>query len=482
MVNMPRNLNINLTTPHWLNQFLDVPMAAPDARRRGRLLNILLMGIALTGFVTILATAVIQITTSFTQQEANTTYIASAALIGGIITIYIINRYWSGNLASTLFLLLVIGILYSSDTPYESIWGRNMITLAIPIVMASVILPPTTSFVMAGVISIAALIIASFESFDPNIIGVITYFAFAFVSWLSARSMDRAVQELRQTNQELDQRVAQRTAELRDTNVQLEHEIEARKQVNAELVVARDRALEVSRLKSQLLANVSHELRTPLGAILGFAEMLRVGFYGPINEQQRSTINKIIETNQDLTNHVSELLDQAQLEAGKLKLNNQVFEPGELLLDVVNILGILTKEKGVDLTHTIDPNLPITLIGDPVRLQQILMNLIGNAIKFTDLGTVTASVYRVDEDEWAMAVQDTGPGIPREAQEYIFEPFRQVDGTITRIHEGTGLGLSIVKQLVNLMNGRVTIKSEPGKGSLLTVILPIIMPDEEKDL
>ncbi len=479
MANLARNLPVNLTTPRWLNQFLDVPMAAPDARRRARLLNILLMGLAIISLVAILATAVIQIATSLTQQEANITYLASAALIGGIIAIYVINRYWSGQLASTLFLLLLVGILYSSDTTYHSIWGRNMITLAIPIFMASVILPPAASFVMAGIVSVAALIIASIESFDPNIIGVATYFAVAFVSWLSARSMERAVLELRLTNRELDQRVAQRTAELHETNIQLEQEVEARKQVNAELVVARDRALEASRLKSQLLANVSHELRTPLGAILGFSEMLRGGFYGPVNDKQRSTINKIIETNQDLANHVSELLDQAQLEAGKLKLNNRVFEPGELLLEVANRLGVLAEEKGLELVHEIDPDLPITLVGDPPRLQQILTNLLGNAIKFTTNGIVTASVCRVNEDEWALAVQDTGPGIPQEAQEYIFEPFSQVDGTRTRVHEGSGLGLSIVKNLVTLMNGRIILKSESGQGSLLTVILPIIMPDEE---
>jgi signal transduction histidine kinase len=104
---------------------------------------------------------------------------------------------------------------------------------------------------------------------------------------------------------------------------------------------------------------------------------------------------------------------------------------------------------------------------------------LGNAIKFTEKGRVTASVYRVDAHEWALAVQDTGPGIPEEAREYIFEPFRQVDGTITREHEGSGLGLSIVNQLVGLMNGRIELQSEMGQGSLVTVALPILMPNEE---
>ncbi|MCB9422266.1 MAG: hypothetical protein H6667_20855 [Ardenticatenaceae bacterium] len=454
-------------------------MAAPDARRRARLLNILLVGIILIAFAAILATAGGQLTGQLQSQETRVTYATSAVIIASVLIIYAANRYWSEKIAGAFFLLILIAILFFSDTPYESVWGRNMITLAIPIFMASVILPPASSFHVAGTISVVSLAITYFESFEPNYIGSIAYFAVAFVSWLSSRSMERAVQELRHINRELDQRVADRTAELRETNIQLEQEIEAREKANAELEVARDRALEASRLKSQLLANVSHELRTPLGAILGFAEMLRVGFYGPINEQQHSTINKIIETNQDLTKHVSELLDQAQLEAGKLKLNNRVFEPGELLLDVADRLSILAEEKGLELITKSDPDLPVTLVGDPVRLQQVLMNLVGNAVKFTDKGVVTISVHRVNEDEWALAVQDTGLGIPKEAQGYIFEPFRQVDGTITRVHEGSGLGLSIVKQLVNLMNGRVTVKSELGQGTLLTVTLPIIMPNEE---
>lgn len=454
-------------------------MAAPDTRRRARLLNILLAGTASIIVGVLLVTVVGQLAGLMSSQAAGVTYAAAVPFIGILAAIYAINRYWSEKIAATLFLLLFVAALYVSDTPYESVWGRNSLALAVPIFMASVILPPATSFSIAGIVSIVALVITYNQAFDVNYIGIAAFFVIAFASWLSSRSMERAVVELREINQDLDQKVVQRTAELREANAQLEMEVEARKQINAELVIAHDQALEASRLKSRLLANVSHELRTPLGVILGFTEMLRGGFYGQVNDQQRLTINKIIETNQDLTGLVAELLDQAQLEAGKLKLNNRVFEPDELMLDAANRLSVLAEEKGLELIHEVDPDLPVKLVGDPARLQQILMNLVGNAIKFTDKGTVTVSVYRADENEWALAVQDTGPGIPQEAQEYIFEPFRQVDGTITRSHEGSGLGLSIVKQLAALMNGRVLLKSEPGQGSLLTVYLPIIMPDKE---
>jgi signal transduction histidine kinase len=470
---------VNIKVPNWLNQFLDVPMAAPDVRRRARLLNILLVGTAVIIIIAVLITGSGQLAGRLTSQAAWGTYATAVPFIIIMAAIYAVNRFWSGRVAATLFLLIFIAILYLSDTPYESIWGRNMVTLTIPIFMASVLLPPVVSFHTAGMIIVVSLGITYFESFEPNYLGSMTYLAVAFVSWLASRSMDRAVIDLRQINRELDQRVVERTAELQETNIQLESEIEARKKASAELVIARDKALEASRLKSQLLANISHELRTPLGAILGFAEMLRGEFYGPVNEQQRTTISKIIETNQDLTGLVAELLDQAQLEAGRLKLNYRVFEPGELLLDSATRLSILAEEKGLEFIREVDPDLPVTLIGDPARLQQVLTNLLGNAIKFTEEGRVTASVYRVDAHEWALAVQDTGPGIPEEAREYIFEPFRQVDGTITREHEGSGLGLSIVNQLVGLMNGRIELQSEMGQGSLVTVALPILMPNEE---
>jgi PAS domain S-box-containing protein len=279
--------------------------------------------------------------------------------------------------------------------------------------------------------------------------------------------------ELQKYRAHLEEQVAQRTAALTRANEQLQQEVAVRKQAEVELRQAHDQALEASRLKSELLAKVSHELRTPLGAILGYAELLELGIYGLLSADQSEATTKIIESTQYLANLVNELLDQARLEAGKLELQLCAFVPVDMIHDACARMKVLAQAKGLNLTSEIAGDVPLTLFGDPMRLQQILVNLISNAIKFTTTGEVHVRLYRPDPTYWAMEVADTGPGIPREAQAYIFEPFRQVDGSITRQYSGTGLGLSIVKQLAELMGGEVTLESEIGRGSTFTIWLPI---------
>jgi signal transduction histidine kinase len=264
----------------------------------------------------------------------------------------------------------------------------------------------------------------------------------------------------------LEQRVAERTSELVNERDKLNVALK-------ELAAARDQALAASRLKTELLAKVSHELRTPLAAILGLAEVLDLGVYGPISGKQQQTVAQIIDSAQYLTGLVNELLDQAQLEAGKLKLDMRPFAPADVLDHTVAKLSVLAQAKGLTLTAGMAADVPATLSGDPARVQQVLVNLVSNAIKFTQAGTVQVRLYRPDAIYWAMEVSDTGPGIPFEAQAYIFEPFRQVDGSMTRAHIGAGLGLSIVKQLTTLMGGQVTLESEVGRGSTFTVQLPL---------
>jgi signal transduction histidine kinase len=252
-----------------------------------------------------------------------------------------------------------------------------------------------------------------------------------------------------------------------------------RKQSQEALTQARDQALEASRLKSQLLAKISHELRTPLTAILGFTEMIQEGIYGPISAEQQKTIAKIIESTHYLTSLVTELLDQAQLEAGKLKLEIRAINPADIVENVQSRMYVLAQLKGLTLTTDIATDIPATLAGDQKRLEQILVNLVSNAIKFTEQGEVWIRLYRPNAVHWAIAVTDTGPGIPVEARTHIFEPFGQVDGSATRRYGGTGLGLSIVRQLVTLMGGEVTLESEIGKGSTFTILLPLEAVREE---
>lgn len=245
------------------------------------------------------------------------------------------------------------------------------------------------------------------------------------------------------------------------------------------LSLARDQALEASQLKSQLLAKVSHELRTPLGGVLGYAELLRYGAFGPLEEKQLNAASQIIDSAHYLTTMVNELLDQAQAESKSIILHNTQFKVSEMLQHVEANATILANKKWLTLRTTLDSNVPETLLGDRQRLQQILLNLTGNAIKFTKTGEVHIHIYCPDNKHWAMQVTDTGAGIPKEAQSYIFEPFRQVNNSITRENRGTGLGLSITKQLVEIMGGQITLESEIDKGSTFTILLPILRETEK---
>ena len=251
------------------------------------------------------------------------------------------------------------------------------------------------------------------------------------------------------------------------------HEISDRKQAENAMAIARDQALESSRIKSEFLARVSHELRTPLGVIRGYADLLSEPVYGTLSELQTKAVNEIIDSTQRISDMVGELLDEARLAAGAVQLEIKPFNPAEILDDVREKLSVLADQKKLALTAEIDPDLPGVLVGDPVRINQMVTNLTSNSIKFTRQGEVKIRFYLYETDKWALEVTDTGPGIPKEAHESIFEPFTQADNSIPRIFGGTGLGLSIVKHLTNLMGGKIAVQSEVGNGSKFTVILPL---------
>lgn len=246
-------------------------------------------------------------------------------------------------------------------------------------------------------------------------------------------------------------------------------DITERKRAKDALGFARDEALHASTFKSELLAKVSHELRTPLNTILGYSELMDTGTFGPVTQQQREALSHVIQSTDYLTDIVSELLEQAQLEASTLKLRLSTFAPAEILDKAMDKMSVLAQAKHLTLTAEMAPDLPPSLRGDKKRLQQILLNLVGNAIKFTDQGGIRIYLYCPTPASWAMQVTDSGPGIPAEAQARIFEPFWQVDGSITRHHDGAGLGLSIVKQLTHLMKGQITVESQVGRGTTFTV-------------
>lgn len=232
---------------------------------------------------------------------------------------------------------------------------------------------------------------------------------------------------------------------------------------------------EIEKMKDAFLAVVSHELRTPLNSILGFAEMIKENVYGPVSDSQKRASVRIMENTKRLLSIVSELLDQAQIQSGRMKINREVCEPSDLLNSLRETMETIAREKGVDVTTELDPAMPAKVMGDSQRLLQILINLTNNAVKFSDNGQeVHVSIHKSEADKWQIKVTDTGGGIPQDAQAYIFDTFRQVESAVTRKHGGVGLGLAIVKQLVELMEGDIVVDSKVGVGSTFTVTLPLI--------
>jgi signal transduction histidine kinase len=238
------------------------------------------------------------------------------------------------------------------------------------------------------------------------------------------------------------------------------------------------REAEVERLKSTFVAIVSHELRTPLNAILGYAEMFKESVYGPMNEKQTNMSERIIKNTQRLLGLINDLLDQAQMEAGKLTIQMGPVRPAELLENLHGVMDQMVYDKGLKLTSEIDAQLPKVLNGDLARLQQILVNLVNNGVKFTDHGGVHVRLFCSVSKKWGIEITDTGQGIPESELPYIFDTFRQVDAAATRAQGGFGLGLSIVKQLVSLMNGEIKVESKVDFGSTFIVTLPLTVPEE----
>lgn len=250
-----------------------------------------------------------------------------------------------------------------------------------------------------------------------------------------------------------------------------------------ELQRANERAKEASRLKSEFLAMMSHELRTPLNAIIGFSDMLLMGMSGPLNEAQQHKITRLQENGKRLLNLVNDVLDIARIEAGRTELISEPFAPKLMAERVSAQMASLVESKGLEFSTKLDPQLPSVLIGDEKRLEQIIVNLISNAVKFTESGEVRLMISALAEVKaWEIIVQDTGIGIPPHALDLIFEEFRQIDGTSTRAYKGTGLGLAITRQLVTMMRGQIKVESELGSGSRFIVTLPMTQPTPENRL
>jgi len=260
----------------------------------------------------------------------------------------------------------------------------------------------------------------------------------------------RLYEQIQQHAAELEQRVAERTRELTS---------------------AKERAESADRLKSAFLATMSHELRTPLNSILGFTGILLMGLVGPLTEEQSKQLNMVQDSARHLLALINDVLDISKIEAGQLELAHEPFDMRATIQKSIEKVRPLAEKKGLTLAATIAPAVGQS-IGDPRRVEQILLNLLNNAVKFTERGAVRIE-SGVEAGRLVTRVMDTGIGIRAEDMETLFKPFRQVDTGITRQYEGTGLGLSICKRLVETMGGKIWVESELGKGSTFTFTLPL---------
>ncbi len=271
--------------------------------------------------------------------------------------------------------------------------------------------------------------------------------------------------ELEQALNKMRLQILEDTRALRQTSLQTQGE--------------RDEAIRANHAKNQFLANVSHELRIPLQSVLGYANLLTDT---PLDQEQKEYVHTLLSASESLSAIINDLLDISSMEAGKLVLDEIPFDLRETLNDLVHMLGSRAREKGLALELRVDENLPWALKGDPVRIRQVLLNLVSNAIKFTDSGHVLISIEvlgrRDEKARIRLAVEDTGVGINPEDIPLVYEPYVQLGQQFQRQLPGAGLGLTICRQLVNLMEGSLDLESRPGEGSTFWVELTLPIAPE----
>ena len=368
------------------------------------------------------------------------------AILGLLSLLNLLPPVWQSSL---VYLSSVIAIATFTYAGFESY--SNQFYAARYFIFAWGIL---AVFALIGILSLTTILPSNF----------FTAYCFQFGIFIEASLFSLAIMD--KSRYQIKQEVEQTTDDLRN-NIELVEE------QNVRLDIARKEAIAASNVKSKFLANMSHEIRTPLNAILGFSRELHSDSLPPEKQEQVSIINAAAD---NLLSIVNDVLDFSKIEAGKLKINNHPFSPNEMLEDMVSVMAKSAHLKNLEFIYNLEP-LPEKLIGDGYRIKQVLNNLLGNALKFTDHGFVSLSAFGKEQEhgmyELVLKIEDSGIGIGREDQRKLFAAFSQVDDTLTRSYQGTGLGLVICQELVKLMRGELTLQSTPHFGSIFTVTIRV---------
>jgi len=407
-------------------------------------------------------------------------FLIAAILIGGSVGAIRMRRAnWRGAL------YLILGSLSGAIAIEAHVFPEGPARFYFPVVVivSSLFVSRLSVFVIASLEGLICLAVARTNGagwLDPNhvIAPMILIYVVAFASWLTSRQLRTALEWTRTSyanSLDLLERLREERGHLARTLKALEEAYVRIERMNTALVEARSAADEARRLKSQFAANISHELRTPLNLIIGFSETMANApeTYGDMEwpASLRGDIEEIYGSSRHLSSLIDDILDLSAADVHRLGLTLEEADIGEVVSGAVAVMGDLFAAKGLYLKTDLAPDLPRLRI-DPTRIRQVLLNLLSNASRFTSEGGVVITVRRA-VDGVRVAVADTGIGIAPRDVDKVFEEFRQIDGSASRVHGGTGLGVPLSRQLVELHGGRMWLESTPGKGSTFTFSLPV---------
>ena len=425
----------------WLQNLIAVSNSDPDRGRRGHILNILLLTVAVLGVLAVVATMLTQMAGVGAVEDVwQTTYLPTVGLLVGIAVLFGLNKRGYLEPAGWAFIILMLLAILVSNDPYETIWGRNMVIVVLPVLMASAVLYPSASLYVASAVMFIFIYIALAFAYPINFVGILTYYAIAAVAWLTSNTLESTITNLR---------------------------------------LAKAEAVAATEAKSRFLANMSHEIRTPLNGIIGMTSLM---VDTPLNHDQRDALETILRSGDNLLTIINHILDFSKIESGRLELEQHPFNLRECVEDALAICAPRASTKRLELISDVGDDLPALVRGDVTRLRQVLVNLIDNAVKFTERGEILVSTGRLpagsdpSNAHIRFSVRDTGIGIPADKVEALFDAFSQADTSTTRKYGGTGLGLSICQQIVHLMGGTLAVDTQEHSGSTFsfTLTFPIL--------